>query len=272
MRTRLILLGLLCSLSLAFLLVQIAGVFSSDLSRQRVPERDFSSLTTQEGERFGSIRWDSEEMSRVSASDLPDTAVNDEGSRSQGRKALRSKRGSAGSGHAEPMNTLPYRLSSDENDYGGIPGSVAGVHPIGAVPSVAPPADITPRGVQDAMVSPARIPTRQSHVGDPPQEKPGMVEQGGVSSGDQLVVNGAMVSIIPSASGALGDDGSEVLELVLSPAPAGRSMAAMHASSTAPAVNTQMRHGSTCDEELFRTKWGWEAYDQALKFAAEAGQ
>lgn len=248
MRTRLILLGLLCSLSLAFLLVQISGVLGSDLSRQPVPGRD------------------------VSASDLPDTVVSGEGCRSQIGKAPRSKPGSAVSVDAESVDALPHRLPFDKNNQGGILGSVAIGHPIGAVPRVAPPADTTPRGVSDAMVSPARIPTRQSHLGDPPQEKPGMVEQGGVSYGDQLVVNGATVSIIPSASGGLGDDGSEVLELVLSPAPAGRSMAAMHASSTAPAVNTQMRHGSTSDEELFRTKWGWEAYDQALKFAAEAGQ
>lgn len=99
-----------------------------------------------------------------------------------------------------------------------------------------------------------------------------MVEQGGVSSGDQLVVNGVTVSVIPSASGGLRDDDPEVLELVLSPAPAGRSMAAMPASSTAPAVNAQLRHGSSYDEEKFRTKWGWEVYDQAMKFAAEAGE
>jgi hypothetical protein len=121
------------------------------------------------------------------------------------------------------------------------------------------------------MVSTAMIPTRQSPKGYLSQGKSGVVEQGGFSSGDQLVVNGATVSIIPSASGAFGDDDSEVLELVISPAPAGCSIATMPASSTAPAVNTQLRHGSSYDDEIFRTKWGWEAYDQALKFAAEAG-
>lgn len=273
MKTRLILLGLLSGLSLVLLLVQISGVLSSDLRRQRVPERDFSSRNSQGGERLGSIRRDSEERSRESsASDLPQRAIISEGSRSQVGQAPRSNPGSAGSVDAKSVDSLPYRLPSDENDRGGIPSSVAGVQSFGAVPRVAVPADFTPRGVPYAMVSPAVIPTRQSQVGDTPQGKSGSVETGGVSSGDQFVVNGATVSIIPSAPIGLDENGPETLELVLSPASAGGSMASMSAPSTAPVVRSRLRSGFTREEELFRAKWGWEAYDQALKFAAEAGQ
>ncbi|MCE9586909.1 MAG: hypothetical protein K8R57_01170 [Verrucomicrobia bacterium] len=182
------------------------------------------------------------------------------------------KPGSAGSVDAKSVDSLPYRLPSDESDHGGIPSSVAGVQSLGAVPRVTAPADITPRGVPYAMVSPAMITTRQSQVGDTPQGKSGSVETAGVSFGDQFVVNGATVSIIPSAPIGLDDNGPESLELVLSPSSAGGSVATLPAPSTAPVVRSRLRSGFTREEELFRAKWGWEAYDQALKFVAEAGQ
>jgi hypothetical protein len=273
MKTRLLLLGLFSGLSLAFLLVQISGVLSSDLSRQRVPKRDFLSLNSRGGERLGSISSDSKERSRVSsASDLLQRAIISEGSRSQVGQAPRLTPGSAGSVDAKSVDSLPYRLPSNENDRGGIPSSVAGVQSLGAVPRVAVPPNITPRSGPYAMVSPAVIPTRQSQVGDTPQGKSGSLEAGGVSSGDQFVVNGATVSITSSAPIGLDENGSESLELVLSPASAGGSVATMPAPSTAPVVRSRLRSGFTREEELFRAKWGWEAYDQALKFAAEAGQ
>jgi hypothetical protein len=273
MKTRLILLGLLSGLSLVFLLVQISGVLSSDLRRQRVPERDFSSRNSQGGERLGSIRRNSEERSRESsASDLLQRAIISEGSRSQVGQAPRSNPGSAGSVDAKSVDSLPYRLPSNENDRGGIPSSVAGVQSLGAVPRVAVPPNITPRSVPYAMVSPAVIPTPHSPEGYLSQGKSGSVETGGVSSGDQFVVNGATVSITSSAPIGLDENGPETLELVLSPASAGGSMASMSAPSTAPVVRSRLRSGFTREEELFRAKWGWEAYDQALKFAAEAGQ
>ncbi len=272
MKTRLILLGMLSGLSLAFLLVQISGVLSSDLSRQRVPKRGFLSLNSQGGERLGSVRRDSEERSQVSASDLPQRSVISEGSRSQVGRAPRLKPGSAGSVHVESVDAFPHRLHSDENDRGGVPSRGSGVRSLGAVPRVVAPTDFTPRGVPNAMASPAMIPTRQSQVGDTPQGKSGSLETGRVSSGDQFVVNGATVSIIPSSPIGLDDNGPETLELVLSPSSAGGSVATLPAPSTAPVVRSRLRSGFTREEELFRAKWGWEAYDQALKFAAEAGQ
>lgn len=273
MKTRLILLGMLSGLSLVFLLVQISGVLSSDLSRQRVPERDFSSRNSQGGERLGSIRRDSEERSRESsASDLPKRSVISEGSRSQVGQAPRLKSGSAGSVHVESVDAFPHRLHSDENDRGGVPSRGSGVQSLGAVPRVSAPTDFTPRGVPNAMASPAMIPTRQSQVGNTPLGKSGSLETGGVSSGDQFVVNGATVSIIPSAPIGQDENGPESLDLVLSPSSAVGSVATMPAPSTAPVVRSRLRSGFTREEELFRAKWGWEAYDQALKFAAEAGQ
>ena len=109
----------------------------------------------------------------------------------------------------------------------------------------------------------------RSSGGWPPSEDSEAPCMNGIASpGDYFVADGLTVSIAEVLPG-LGNDSRKAgdLELVLDPNPAVTKVNPLPAPATG---RPPFGRGFTQEEELFRAKWGWDAYDEAFKFATES--
>ena len=106
------------------------------------------------------------------------------------------------------------------------------------------------------------------------QAAPGTnVEINASAPGNSFTWQGMQTSVVETVSAVEGEN--VVQDMVLDIVPEKKSASAeVSAQSEAAAPQVQESHGSpfTPEEELFRTKWGWKAFDDARTAARQAAQ
>jgi hypothetical protein len=113
---------------------------------------------------------------------------------------------------------------------------------------------------ESGVVAPGTLPSHQSTPATPIGTTQSNAPQGSLSTevnpnapGNSISSSGQTVAV---EGAELLEDGSTALDLAVTP-------------SASPS-GTRVRRGFTYEEELFRTKWGWAAYAEAQKVAAES--